>query len=467
MRIYLALATLVFVSAGVLLFLQTPNAQALYTCNAYQSFHRVPTGYGAVYDVFQSNKEVFINADCGNDDFRINIGHAGHTASNFAVYKTGYRWTGSTWEAITFTTDGGSVSGNYILGKAKSAGDAIDYSSGANSFFVAFTCSKQAGVWKCGCSDSTCATHKWQLQAATKGGSFGIGTNTDTDDNTPAGDASASFEGMHLVAQHVISASEVGNTLTKEHLFGEYGLSARTVKPPLANFRTIGRAPDGRVAIQENIPQGTVPETTSYSHHFGNGATKGGFMIDVWIPEDFRYPTACTYPGQGRLPFGLWAGLPTKTSQPSGGGQSIASQDSVSFRVNRSREQVYPSAYIYNLNRYHPVCETLGVCSSIAACNSVNFEGCYGSGGKVADIATPRGRWVTFEGIMTMNNPGAKDGCISLKAGGTTIYNKCGHDFGRDKGWLVQGFYGYGMWHCNNSPKEQKWWYSNLRMYSN
>lgn len=174
-------------SIAFLLYIYPPKVSALYTCNSYQSFHRIPTGYGAAYDVFQANKETILNADCGMDDFRITIGHEGKTPQNFAVYKTGYRWTGSAWQAIPFSPNGGSTQGDYILGKAVSSGSAIDYASGSNTFFVAFTCSLQSGAWKCGCRDNTCATHHWQLQGASYAGGITTPTahvTTDTETST-------------------------------------------------------------------------------------------------------------------------------------------------------------------------------------------------------------------------------------------------------------------------------------------
>lgn len=159
-------ASIVLVALVGVLTLFAPHATAAIACMKYDSSKPIPTGYGAAYYVWDVMSGTLLYTQCNASTFSILIGNEHTTNENFAVYKTGYRWTGSMWQAISFTPDGGDLNGNYIRGKAKSE-SALSY-AGTNSYFVAYTCSKQENDWKCGCRDTNCSTRYWQLQAAVK-----------------------------------------------------------------------------------------------------------------------------------------------------------------------------------------------------------------------------------------------------------------------------------------------------------
>jgi len=109
---------LITVLLGSAYLFHVPNTYAA-PCAKYTSGSAVPAGYGASYDLWNLTNGSLLNTDCTASTFSIQVGNGDTTTANFAVYKTGYRWTGNTWQAITFVPDGSSLSGNYILGKAK------------------------------------------------------------------------------------------------------------------------------------------------------------------------------------------------------------------------------------------------------------------------------------------------------------------------------------------------------------
>lgn len=160
---YVTISNAFFVSA--VFFVSALFCTPALACDLYSSSNLVPPDFGAAYDMFAPGQETVLNTiDCTNTGFSTHIGNTRKNSSNFAVYKNGYVWNGTTWSQVSYIPDGGTVNGSYIMGKAKLAQRSEYY--GPNTFYVAFTCSMVDGVWKCGCRDKTCSKNYWQVQAA-------------------------------------------------------------------------------------------------------------------------------------------------------------------------------------------------------------------------------------------------------------------------------------------------------------
>ncbi len=148
-----------------------------------------PAKYGAAYNVFSGAKELLLNLSCdgpGSDvSFSINTPD---TSTPKYVYKNGYRWNGGSW--VPFTFEGIPVpgsGGNWLrMGATTTIRNADLRPSPAYTFFAAYTCTFANSSWNCGCRDTFCTVHFWQLQAtqnpnggfffSTGGGTPGGGT---------------------------------------------------------------------------------------------------------------------------------------------------------------------------------------------------------------------------------------------------------------------------------------------------
>ncbi len=139
-------------------------------CGDYES-PTTPAGYGSAFNHFSSEREMIVEAGCTQLGFTPAAGSYLTTQQNFAVYTQGYYWTGTAWRPFTFTPTTGlsrlSTNSNaWILGNGIT--NQIPY-VGPTTYFVAYTCHFGPGQTpKCGCSDSTCATPKWQVQKVTR-----------------------------------------------------------------------------------------------------------------------------------------------------------------------------------------------------------------------------------------------------------------------------------------------------------
>jgi hypothetical protein len=114
------------------------------------------SGFGASWNHFTSAKELLLSATCSEANLDV---VAGNTDSSTYIYKLGYRWVNGAWQAFTFS--GSTPTGDWFQ---KSASASIPKLSGTTTYFVGYTCQRINGAWKCGCSDASCATPKWQLQ---------------------------------------------------------------------------------------------------------------------------------------------------------------------------------------------------------------------------------------------------------------------------------------------------------------
>ena len=130
-----------------------------------------PTGYGSAYNHFSGERERIVEAGCDDQGFAPFTGSYSTNNTNFAVFQTGYYWTGTKWQPYTLRPTSGlgqasTKNPGWILGPG--AASRIPY-QGDTTYFVAYTCHFGPGqAPKCGCADATCATPKWQLQAVTR-----------------------------------------------------------------------------------------------------------------------------------------------------------------------------------------------------------------------------------------------------------------------------------------------------------
>jgi len=449
------------------LFLYTPQTRAFSSCNAFQSIHKVPLGFGAAYDVFRSNKEIILNANCEVGNFRINIGHAAMTASNFAVYKTGYRWTNSAWQKITLVPDGGSDSGNYILGKAKLGSTAVEYASGDHTFFVVFTCSLQAGEWKCGCSDSTCATHEWQLQAAVKPTGNTVGSVTDIElKSSPAnkikglrliynfdsywnelinnGDANPSV--YHNNAGHNDTRNKcvsAGCTRSMARFDGRATMKFTTY----AGDNYSASAPDGGQVSQTN---------TFFTRHSGKSYGELMHSVDMYIPSSANFHILdsllntqtnsdrdwdrCKIGGKG--PIGIIAGQ-VNPLPPAGGLEdgwqyvfldnkkataAITGPATIEFG-NRECSGFYNQFKMTKFGFWPP---------DIQYMTGVSCQ-------KGSMPIIPRDRWVTLEMYGKLDTNGS-NGIGEVYVDGELGCGNYNLNWGGNKGWRFVGFGGIYMW---------------------
>lgn len=127
--------------------------------NTYNSSKTVPTGYGAAYNFFTTEKELLVQGtDCSASSYTVKVGSGDSSQS---VYKLGYWWSGSSWQAYSLTGSGPLLSGLWYAGSATGN---ITPASIVGTYAVGYVCQNISSVWKCGCSNSSCTTPAWQLQ---------------------------------------------------------------------------------------------------------------------------------------------------------------------------------------------------------------------------------------------------------------------------------------------------------------
>ena len=179
-------------------FLVSPTQAA--PCHTYTSSSPLPpTGYAVAWDVFSAAKDLLLKVDCGTST-TFNVGY-GNTSQ--IIYKTGYIYKGS-WQAVpltgsqVYTGSDGTQYSDWLVGSASAT---ISPQAGTN-YVVAFVCTPQAGQWKCGCRDTTCAVPAWQLQAFSTGG---ISDGGGTFPANPRGDCNApgAFDRSHCYSTPV------------------------------------------------------------------------------------------------------------------------------------------------------------------------------------------------------------------------------------------------------------------------
>ncbi|OGZ43789.1 MAG: hypothetical protein A3C84_03260 [Candidatus Ryanbacteria bacterium RIFCSPHIGHO2_02_FULL_48_12] len=134
-------------------------------CGLYRS-GGAPTGYGAGYNVFHPTWKIFV--DCTSKWASVSVmGNGNHKWDDSVItYNTGYVRTSAGWKQFSYAGDP-YKQGSPYLRNAQARIDYDDVPDGIN-YFVAYTCSRDEGRWKCGCRDTACDKSYWQLQGFVK-----------------------------------------------------------------------------------------------------------------------------------------------------------------------------------------------------------------------------------------------------------------------------------------------------------
>jgi hypothetical protein len=126
-----------------------------------------PNGFGAAYNLFSTNKELVVSVDCSHDTPLLTVGS---NLSSQYIYDQGYIYTSGDWQPLSLVSPNAPVFPSWFLQSATISLPSLDLSTW--QYVVGYVCnwipstgSGQAGTWKCGCANATCATGYWQLQA--------------------------------------------------------------------------------------------------------------------------------------------------------------------------------------------------------------------------------------------------------------------------------------------------------------
>ncbi len=140
--------------------------------NLWNSSLAVPTGFAASFNLFSTAKELLIEAFCGvlgtKTGAQVDVGNGSQLQF---IYKTGHIWQNGAWSPFNYSGSAMSSDGNWFIGSASHQFDISSAELANKQSVLAYICDwipssdgTSAGKWKCGCSDSTCATPKWNLQ---------------------------------------------------------------------------------------------------------------------------------------------------------------------------------------------------------------------------------------------------------------------------------------------------------------
>ena len=180
---FLVFSTLLFslLSAGAILLpsfpssltsLPTTNQLAQVTatsvfCNSYGSGATPPSSFGAAYNVFSSARELILSATC-NTSNTVTL-TSGNGANTTYIWNQAYYTRDSqTWNPITLTGTNTAGNGQWIIGTAQTTQPLTTAEQATQNYYASYVCTYQTNTWKCGCSDTTCATPKWNLQGVKK-----------------------------------------------------------------------------------------------------------------------------------------------------------------------------------------------------------------------------------------------------------------------------------------------------------
>lgn len=151
----------------------------------YTSASAIPSRYGAAFNLFNGGHEIILNTTCTDVGTAVDV-TGGSAVGTQYVFKTGYRWNGTGWVAVTFTGTASAADPNWLIAPATVSipKDQLGiYSGGTANFIAAYTCQVVASQMKCGCFDVACAdasANRWQLQRftkpATRAGTVTVGT---------------------------------------------------------------------------------------------------------------------------------------------------------------------------------------------------------------------------------------------------------------------------------------------------
>jgi hypothetical protein len=242
-----------------------------------------------------------------------------------------------------------------------------------------------------------------------------------------------------------LRSSDVGQALANVLQRSEFS-TTRNVSGD-RNRVAIGRAPDGTVALQMNIPKGENRTVDFYLSPLGNkGVDAACLSLRVFMESGFKWPAEG---GGTKMGWGLWGGSsPSKIS----GGTPVNEQ--LGWSVRNVNSVWGFRHYSYHLNR----------------------PSRYGHQGsplaRWESSAWRSGRWHTIELEVVMNTPGQSNGYLQLWLDGGNRKTLTGLVFRRNSDWAIRGLMFSDIWGGttrdpqNWSPKAQKMWYADYKLYT-
>jgi hypothetical protein len=130
-------------------------------CHVITSANPIPSGFGASYNLFSTQKELLVATVCEGTTVKVT---AGNGSDLTYVYDTGYLYKNSAWQAYTLECSG--KTGSWCPKQATAT--IPNAPQDTYNYLVAYTCQWLSNSWKCGCDSTSCVTPKWQLQAYTR-----------------------------------------------------------------------------------------------------------------------------------------------------------------------------------------------------------------------------------------------------------------------------------------------------------
>lgn len=210
----------------------------------------------------------------------------------------------------------------------------------------------------------------------------------------------------------------------------------------------IGRAPDGTVALQMNIPKGENRTSTFFLGPFGRkGVDVACLSLRIFLENGFEWAKGG---GGTKLGFGLWGG--DEASELSGG--TPPSQQH-GFSVRNVNSSYGFRLYSYHLNRPGDFGQQGG--AGLARWGSSDWR---------------PGRWVNVDLEVAMNDLGRNNGYAQLWLNGKYRQTMTGLVFRNKSDWAIRGIHFSDIWGGNTSdpkhfsPKNQRMWYADYKLYA-
>jgi hypothetical protein len=204
----------------------------------------------------------------------------------------------------------------------------------------------------------------------------------------------------------------------------------------------LGKAPDGRPSIQMNIPYGINQNNQFWNSPFGSrGVDRAVVSVDIYLMAGFDWGR-----GGGKLAFGLWGGEGDVS-----GGVSRRAQRGFSVRNVRGNDR---DGWGLKLYSYH-----------------LNRPTDWGQVSSQRSGVLPKGRWFNVQLEVGLNSGSSANGYTRLRLNGSQVAYMSGLQFRRSNNIGIRGLLWNDMWggteedRVNWSPKSQKMWYSNYKLY--
>jgi hypothetical protein len=235
-----------------------------------------------------------------------------------------------------------------------------------------------------------------------------------------------------------LKSSDVGKSPSSVFSRPEFR-SSIAVRDPQKRM-AIGKAPGGAPAIQMNVRKGENKLTAMMWNEFGSvGVDVACLHVDLYLETGFDWGTSGV-----KLGFGQWGGTIFKQA----GGTDADHQDGWSVR------NVHTYKYGVRIYSYH-----------------LNRPGSFGVQSP-SPAVIPKGRWVPIDLEVKMNTVGKTDGYSKLWVDGKLAGTLNNLVYRKSRTWAIRGIKFSDMWGGNTndprnfSPKAQKMWYANYRLYT-